>query len=103
MISDDADRSAWFEWQSAMSLIQCVCAWTCWRKAVGGGLKSAAGSSVLFRSRPKSQAHMTPSRPPEYLHGDQYGAPSVDKKRKDACGEDLQYRIVGVDGETVDA
>jgi len=46
---------------------------------------------------------MTPSRPPEYLHGDQYGAPSVDKKRKDACGEDLQYRIVGVDGETVDA
>ncbi|KAH8628809.1 hypothetical protein IG631_16066 [Alternaria alternata] len=80
-MSDEAETRASLFWARTMSLIQWVCACTWLRNWVGGGLESttlesakgsllssssSSSASVLSRSRCRSHAHITPSRPPEY-------------------------------------
>lgn len=68
---------------------------------VAGCLRSAAGSGGLWRSRWRSQAQMTPSRPPEYLLGRQSVASRYDEEAAGDSG--AQDRVVGIDRETVDS
>lgn len=81
-----------------MSLIQCVCACAWLRNVVAGGggglVEGEAGRMGSETSRLRSQAHMTPSRPPEYLH-------AIRTDHGEAA-EAVQERVVCIYGEPID-